>query len=98
MSIAIQLDNVTLEQALRASFWQGILSIVFVTLAIVVVITSLIATVRAIRAGGGDSHEDAPVASRRFAPQGFFASKAERELERRWEQLPAAQRPASARH
>ena len=87
-----------MEAVVRNTMVQGILSIVFVTLAITVVITSLIATVRAIRSGGGESHEDAPVASRRYAPQGFFATKAERELERRWEQLPADQRHASARH
>lgn len=87
-----------MEAVVRNTMVQGILSIVFVTLAIIVVITSLIATIRAIRAGGGDTHEDAPVASRRFAPSGFFATKAERELEREWEKLPAGVRPTSARH
>jgi len=87
-----------MEAVVRNTMVQGILSIVFVTLAIVVVITSLIATVRAIRAGGGENHEDAPVASRRYAPAGFFATKAERALERRWSELDESVRPVSARH
>jgi carbon starvation protein len=87
-----------MEAVVRNTMVQGILSIVFVTLAIIVVITSLVATVKAIRSGGGETHEDAPIASRRYAPQGFFASRAERELERRWNELPADQRPATARH
>ncbi len=87
-----------MEAVVRNTMVQGILSIVFVTLAIVVVITSLIATVRAIRAGGGENHEDAPVASRRYAPAGFFATKAEKALERRWSELDESVRPVSSRH
>ncbi|WP_169077577.1 carbon starvation CstA family protein [Microcella alkalica] len=87
-----------MEAVVRNTMVQGILSIVFVTLAIVVVITALIATVRAIRAGGGENHEDAPVASRRYAPAGFFATKAEKALERRWSELDESVRPVSARH
>jgi len=87
-----------MEAVVRNTLVQGILSIVFVTLAIVVVITSLIATIRAIRAGGGENHEDAPVASRRFAPSGFIATRAEKALERRWNELDESVRPASSRH
>jgi len=87
-----------MEAVVRNTMVQGILSIVFVTLAIVVVITALIATVRAIRAGGGENHEDAPVASRRYAPAGFFATKAEKALERRWSELDESVRPVSSRH
>ena len=82
-----------MEAVVRNTAVQGTLSIIFVTLAIIVIVTSAIATVQAVRRGGGDDHEDPPVPSRRFAPAGFLATKAEREIEREWEQLPADRRP-----
>ncbi|WP_448003171.1 carbon starvation CstA family protein [Agromyces bauzanensis] len=87
-----------MEAVVRNTFVQGTLSIVFVTLAIIVLITSVVATVKAWRTGGGDNHEDPPVASRRFAPAGLFATKAEKALEREWAALPAERQPVSARH
>ncbi|MCR2828157.1 carbon starvation CstA family protein, partial [Microbacterium sp. zg.Y909] len=82
-----------MEAVVRNTAVQGTLSIIFVTLAIIVIATSAIVTVKAVRAGGGDDHEDPPVPSRRFAPAGFIATKAEREIEREWEELPADRRP-----
>lgn len=87
-----------MEAVVRNTAVQGTLSIVFVTLAIVVLITSIRTTIVAIRNGGGENHEDAPVASRRFAPAGLIATKAEKAIEREWAALPAAERPESVRH
>ena len=87
-----------MEAVVRNTFVQGTLSIVFVTLAIVVLITSVRTTITALRNGGGDNHEDPPVASRRFAPSGVIATKAEKAIEREWAALPAGQRPESVRH
>lgn len=87
-----------MEAVVRNTAVQGTLSIVFVTLAIVVLITSIRTTIVAIRNGGGENHEDAPVASRRFAPAGLVATKAEQAIEREWAALPAAERPESVRH
>lgn len=87
-----------MEAVVRNTAVQGTLSIVFVSLAIIVLITSVRATVIAIRNGGGENHEDAPVASRRFAPAGLFGTKAEKALEREWAALPADRRPESVRH
>ncbi|MFE5672646.1 carbon starvation CstA family protein [Agromyces sp. NPDC056523] len=87
-----------MEAVVRNTAVQGTLSIIFVTLAIVVLVTSLITTARALRNGGGENHEDAPVASRRFAPAGVFATKAEKALEREWADLPAERQPETARH
>ncbi|MCR2813137.1 MULTISPECIES: carbon starvation CstA family protein [Microbacterium] len=88
-----------MEAVVRNTAVQGTLSIIFVTLAIIVIATSAIVTIRAIRAGGGADHEDPAVPSRRFAPAGFIATKAEREIEKQWEQLPADRQPtASGRH
>lgn len=87
-----------MEAVVRNTLVQGTLSIVFVTLAITVLVASLVTTARAIRNGGGESHEDAPVASRRFAPAGLVASPAEKALEREWADLPADRRPETVRH
>jgi len=82
---------------MRNTAVQGTLSIIFVVLAIVVIVMSVIVTVKAIRAGGGEETEDAPVASRRFAPAGFLATAAERDLEKQWEPILAEERRALAR-
>jgi len=63
---------------------QGTLSIVFVTLAIVVIVTSLIVTIAAVRAGGGEDTEDPAVPSRLWAPAGLIPTPSERELQREW--------------
>ncbi|KTR95629.1 carbon starvation protein CstA [Microbacterium testaceum] len=89
-----------MEAVVRNTFVQGVLSVIFVTLAIVVILMAVIVTVKALRNGGGDDLEDAPVASRRFAPAGFLATKAEREIEKEWEALPADHpaRPTASSH
>jgi carbon starvation protein len=56
----------------------------------------VIATIRAIRNGGGENTEDTPVASRRYAPAGFLPNADERELEKQWEPILADERKASS--
>jgi len=58
-------------------------------------VTAVIATITAIRNGGGENTEEAPVASRRFAPAGFLPNGAERELEKQWEPILADERTAN---
>ena len=89
-----------MEAVVRNTFVQGVLSVIFVTLAIVVILMAVIVTVKALRNGGGADLEDAPVASRRFAPAGFLATKPEREIEKEWEALPAdhPDRPTASAH
>jgi carbon starvation protein len=86
----------TTEAAMRAvvrnTMVQGVLSILFVTLAIIVIVTAIVATVRAYRRGSDATSEDAPVASRRFAPAGLIATPAEKELEREWAARPSEHR------
>ncbi len=84
-----------LDAVIRNTAVQGTLSIIFVTLAIVVMVAAVIVTIKAIRNGGGENTEEAPVASRRFAPAGFLPSAEERELEKQWEPLLADERKAS---
>ncbi|MFS0866149.1 carbon starvation CstA family protein [Microbacterium sp. 179-B 1A2 NHS] len=86
-----------MDAVIRNTFVQGTLSIVFVVLAIVVIIAAVIVSIGAIRRGGGENSEDAPVASRRFAPAGFIGTPAERALEKEWEPILADER-AATRH
>lgn len=68
----------------RNTFVQGTLSVVFLVLSIIVIIASLVVTVRALREHGGPNTEDPAVVSHRFAPAGFLATPAEKKLEREW--------------
>jgi carbon starvation protein len=82
-----------MEAVVRNTMIQGWLSVIFVVLSIIVIITAVIATVRAFRneAGGvvHTDHEDTAVPSRVYAPSGFIPSPAERELAAEWNKLPA---------
>ncbi|MEZ3161427.1 carbon starvation CstA family protein [Microbacterium sp. BWT-B31] len=87
-----------MEAVVRNTAVQGTLSIIFVTLAIFVIVASVIVTARAIVKGGGDSHEDPAVVSRRFAPSGFLATRTEKQIEKQWQELPEADRPKVGAH
>ncbi|WP_104181991.1 carbon starvation CstA family protein [Arthrobacter sp. B0490] len=87
-----------MEAVVRNTFIQGTLSIFFVVLSIIVIATAILATIRAYRHGGGKENEDAPVASRIFAPAGLVASPAEKELEAQWSALEPGKRPARTGH
>jgi carbon starvation protein len=75
-----------MEAVVRNTFIQGTLSILFVVLALVVIVTAVLATVKSLRNGGSPSKEDEPVPSRIYAPAGFITQPAERELEKEWAQ------------
>ncbi|MCC9146692.1 MULTISPECIES: carbon starvation CstA family protein [unclassified Arthrobacter] len=83
-----------MEAVVRNTLIQTTLSVVFVTLAIIVIITAIIASIRSFRSGGAPSAEDPAVPSRTFAPAGFLATPAEKEILAQWESLPEADRPA----
>ncbi|MBB5844867.1 carbon starvation protein [Conyzicola lurida] len=79
-----------MNAVVRNTMVQGVLSILFVSLAIIVIVTAVIATVRAARRGASESSEDAAVESQIFAPAGLVATPAEREIQKQWDALPAA--------
>ncbi|WP_417555945.1 carbon starvation CstA family protein [Microbacterium sp.] len=79
------------EAVIRNTAVQGTLSIIFVVLTAIVMVVAVIVGIKAIRDGVSDDGEDAPVPSRRFAPAGLIATRAERELEARWAEHDAAQ-------
>lgn len=87
-----------MEAVVRNTMVQGILSIVFVTLAIIVILTAIQATWRAYRSGSSATSEDPAVPSRVFAPAGFLPSKAEKDLQAQWDALPAAAKPKKTGH
>ncbi len=82
-----------MEAVVRNTFIQGTLSVVFLTLALIVITTSVLATVRAFRSTEVVDHQDPYVPSRRFAPAGLFATAEEKELQRQWDALPAEKQP-----
>lgn len=87
-----------MEAVVRNTAIQGVLSVIFVALSIIVIITAVVATVRAFRAGGGKDHEDPALPSKVFAPAGLFPTSAEKDLLAEWNALPAAQRTQKAGH
>ena len=80
-----------MNAVVRNTFIQGILSIVFVTLAIVVIITAVLAVLRSRRTTEVIDAEDPALPSRTYAPAGLFATRSAKALERRW----AAEQPAT---
>lgn len=82
-----------MSAVVRNTAIQGTLSILFVTLAIIVIITAIVAVLRSRRTPEAVDTSDPPVASRTYAPAGIFATANERRLERRWvEEQPDAVR------
>jgi carbon starvation protein len=67
-------------------------------LSIIVILTAVIATIKAIRAGGGQDHEDPAVPSKVYAPAGLFPSAPEKKLLAEWNALPAEKRTEKAGH
>ena len=76
------------EEAMRAvvrnTFIQGSLSILFVSLAIIVIVSATVAAIRSVRSGVALTTEDEPHASRLFAPAGLGATPSERRLLAEW--------------
>lgn len=76
---------------------QGILSIAFVTLAVIVIVTAVIAVVKTLRGQPSADTEDPRVGSKIFAPAGLVVTPAEKELASRWA-AAEANRPRRRHH
>ncbi|GAA2725304.1 carbon starvation CstA family protein [Cellulomonas aerilata] len=87
-----------MDAVIRNTMIQGVLSILFVTLSIIVIATALWATWRAYRSGSSATSEDDAVPSRIFAPAGLLPTPAEKELETQWAAVPADRRPVRTGH
>jgi carbon starvation protein len=94
--------QLAMEAVVRNTMIQGWLSVIFVVLSIIVIITAVLATVKAFRnarAGAPNvDNEDPALPSRVFAPAGIIPTAAERELMAEWNKLPADQRFEKAAH
>lgn len=85
--------SAAMEAVVRNTMIQGVLSVLFVVLAIVVIVVALWVTFQLWRGrvgqetcsdAEGSGFEDPAVPSRIFAPAGLVASPAEKELEAQW--------------
>lgn len=78
-------DPAQLDDVIRNSLVQGTLSIVFALVVVVVFISAIVVSYKAIRGTGRPLSEDDQVASRRFAPSGLIPTAAERDVQRQWD-------------
>ena len=76
---------------------QGTLSIIFVTLAIIVIIAALVSTIRTLLGRDTPETEDPRHESAMFAPANFLPTPAEKALSAEWAEIDA-QRPKRAHH
>jgi carbon starvation protein len=63
--------------------------VLFAVLTVIVIISALVAVVKAWRSNGLPTTEPEPVASQTYAPSGFIPTAEERALEQQWAELPA---------
>lgn len=83
-----------MEAVVRNTMIQGVLSVTFLVLSVIVIAISLVTVIQALRPGPVVDHEDPEVPSRRFAPAGLVASREERAVEKQWAELPASAQPS----
>ncbi|MGV9335495.1 carbon starvation CstA family protein [Nocardia sp. NPDC003726] len=84
----------------RNTFIQGTLSIVFAVLVLIVAVVGALVAFRAWRSGETTTTETPEEPSKIFAPSGFVATAAEKEVQKQWDELIAAGkvRPSGAAH
>ncbi|MEU7764423.1 carbon starvation CstA family protein [Nocardia sp. NPDC049190] len=75
---------------LRNTFIQGTLSIIFAVLVLIVAIVGAVVAFRAWRSGQPTTTETPEEPSKIFAPSGFVATAAEKEVQKQWDELIAA--------
>jgi carbon starvation protein len=87
-----------MEAVVRNTMVQGILSIVFVTLAVIVIFTALQATWSAWKTRSSATNEDPAVPSRIFAPSGIIATPAEKATQALWNARPRSSTRKTREH
>ncbi|MFE7743511.1 carbon starvation CstA family protein [Nocardia sp. NPDC057455] len=73
----------------RNTFIQGTLSIVFAVLVLIVAVVGAVVAYRAWRSGETTTTETPEEPSKIFAPSGFVATAAEKEVQKQWDELIA---------
>ncbi|QAY69437.1 carbon starvation CstA family protein [Xylanimonas protaetiae] len=79
-----------IDAVIRNTTIQGVLSIVFALLVVIVALVALWVCVKAFRAGGLPTTEEPDVTSHRFAPRSLVMTDAEREVAAQWAAHDAA--------
>ncbi|NUS44816.1 MAG: carbon starvation protein A [Mycobacteriaceae bacterium] len=79
-----------IDAAIRNTFIDGTLSIVFAVLVLIVVAAGAVAILRTWRSGPRPTTETPPVESRIFAPSGLIPTAVEREVQKQWDERTAA--------
>ncbi|WP_327110041.1 carbon starvation protein A [Nocardia sp. NBC_01730] len=74
----------------RNTFIQGTLSILFAALVLIVTVVGAVVALRAWRSGRTTTTETPEEPSKIFAPSGFVATSAEKEVQKQWDELIAA--------
>lgn len=87
-----------MEAVVRNTAIQGTLSIIFVTLALVVIGYAIVAAVRAFRGTEVVDHEEQRHESAIFAPAGLIPTAEERELQKQWDAVPDEHKPSRTGH
>ncbi|MFD8249788.1 carbon starvation CstA family protein [Nocardia sp. NPDC059691] len=73
----------------RNTFIQGTLSIIFAVLVLIVAVVGALVAFRAWRSGESTTTETPEQPSKIFAPSGFLATAAEKEVQKEWDELIA---------
>jgi carbon starvation protein len=73
----------------RNTFIQGTLSIIFAVLVLIVAVVGALVAFRAWRSGEATTTETPEQPSKIFAPSGFIATAAEKEVQKQWDELIA---------
>jgi carbon starvation protein len=91
-------DAADMSQVITNTMIQGILSIVFAGLVVIVVVSAIFVWVKAIKAGSLPTSEAEDVPSKIFAPAGFLPTPQEKEVLGQWKEAGLDPAPAAARH
>lgn len=91
-------NRAAMEAVVRNTTVQGSLSILFVTLTVIVIGIAVWRTIKALQNGGGINTEDPAVPSRIFGGSGIWSTKAEKRIQKQWDELPVERRRVKARH
>ncbi|MEV0299254.1 carbon starvation CstA family protein [Nocardia sp. NPDC050710] len=78
------------DTVIRNTFIQGTLSIIFAGLVLIVAVVGVLVCLRAWRKGGSETTESPEEPSKIFAPSGFIATPAEKEIQKEWDELIAS--------
>ncbi len=87
-----------MQAVVRNTTVQGTLSVIFVVLTLIVLIASIVTTIRAAQGHRGRNTEDPRIESRMFAPADLVPTPPERELMAQWDRVTQSTGPRAKGH